>query len=103
MNSPILGFVDADLEVLLNSYPLSETRFIPRTGEIVLLPGEKGGGAGSYDVVSVQYEFLAEDAVVDSPSPAALAGVTVRVRARSKKQRTRSQEAAEISELGEGP
>ena len=98
MNSPIVRFVDADLEIVLNSYPISETRFIPRTGETVLLPGEKGSGAGSYDVVSVQYEFLAEAAVVGSPSPAALARVTVLVRARSKKQqRTGSQEVVEIS------
>jgi hypothetical protein len=40
MNSPIVGFVDADLEVLLNSYPLSETRFIPiMRGSVIQFEG----------------------------------------------------------------
>jgi hypothetical protein len=85
MNNPIVTFVDADQETLINSCPLAESRLIPRIGEIVLLPGEKGAGAGSYDVIGVQHEYQTGDAFADDPSPANLTRVTVYVRGRRGK------------------
>jgi hypothetical protein len=63
----------------INLVPISASSILPRTGEIVSLPGSGGEGSGVYKVAKVTH-YYAEDEVNEQPCPAKLLKVTVAVR-----------------------
>jgi hypothetical protein len=70
-----------DGRVAINLVPIGKLPFLPRKGDMVMLPSESGEtGAGGYEVVDVCHCFSEETEKTDYPSPARLGKVVVYVK-----------------------
>jgi hypothetical protein len=53
-----INFYDLDGSVGVNLVPITPDVYLPRVGERVYLPGDKGSGAGLYDVIGVRHLYV---------------------------------------------
>lgn len=78
-----LEFYDFDARCAVNLVPLEEVIGIPRSGDRLVLPGDseaKEYGAGTYEVLSVEFRYNAAPGAVDQPRSTLPAKVSVLVR-----------------------
>ncbi len=78
-----LNFYDVTAKCGINLVPIKDFSIIPRTGDIVSLPGEtdekRNYGSGRYEVVSVEF-YYREDRESYRPSPAAPLAIQINVK-----------------------
>jgi hypothetical protein len=81
-----LSFYDVHAKCGINLVPFADVTAIPRTGDIVSLPGEtnemdekKNYGGGRYEVVSVEF-YYCEDWESDRPTAAKQLGIQINVK-----------------------
>jgi hypothetical protein len=67
--------------IAINLVKLSNLQFLPRAGDIVLLPSERGQpGSGLYEVLDVCHSYTEDDEDTDTPCPARPIKIVARVK-----------------------
>jgi hypothetical protein len=74
-----LEFLDG--RVAINLVKLSNLQFLPRSGDVVLLPSERGQpGSGFYEVLDVCHSYTEDEKDLITPCPARPIKIVARVR-----------------------